>query len=174
MPSYLVIPGIRGDSEARSHEGAIEVTSWTFGVAQLPTSGAGSAARQGRPQFNAASFGCRGGPASPLLLEFCASGRLVDEAVFTQEPATGRAGSTEARFSDARIISYAVIGDDDLRRDDFQLSYARVTFTVRGQRPDDSLAEPVTTTQPPGEAPPVPTPGSGGVWRPRAPLLPRP
>lgn len=173
MPSYLVIPGIRGDSEALQHEGAIEVTSWTFGIAQLPTGGTGSSGRQGRPQFTAASFGSRGGRASPLLLEFCATGRPVDEAVFTQEPGTGRAGSTEARFSDARIINYSVIGDDDERRDDFQLSFARVTFTVRGQLPDGRLAEPVTTTQPPGEPPPAPTPGSGGIWRPRPPLLPR-
>ena len=176
MPSYLAIPGIRGASLARRHEGAIELTSWTFGCSQVPPGGVGSGANIGPPQFTAVTFGCRGSQASPLLLEFCATSRQVAEVVCTQESGAGGSVTTEARFSDARVIGYSVIGDEDDRRDAFQLSFDRVTFTVHGQRPDGSLADPVTTTQPAAEPqappPPAPTPSSGGVWRPRGPLLP--
>ena len=177
MPSYLAIPGIQGDSTAARHHGEIEVDAWSFGCSLAAATHHASGAGAGRPQFTEATFSCRGGRASPLLLEFCATGRSVPEAVLTQESTSEAGGQvTEVRFSDGRITSYSATGADAALRDAFRLSFTRVTFSVRTQRADGSLGAPVTTTQsvraqpvPPAPQPPLPTPGSGGVWRPRTP-----
>lgn len=88
MRSYLVIAGTAGDSRARGHEGSIEIESWSFGVAQAEQRGAGSGRPVGRGTISDATFACRGGRASPLLLQFCATGRQVAQAVLTQQPGT--------------------------------------------------------------------------------------
>lgn len=175
MPTYLAIPGIQGDATAARHQGEIEVDAWSFGCA---TAAPGHAGGAGRPQFSEATFGGRGGRASPLLLQYCATGRAVPEAVLTQD-STGEHGGalTEVRFSDVRVTSYTANGVDDALRDEFLLSFSRVTFSVRTRRADGGLRTAVSTTQPalvpptpPVREPPLPTPGSGGVWRPRTPL----
>ena len=114
MPSYLVIAGTAGDSRARGHEGSIEIESWSFGVAQAEQRGAGSGRPAGRGPFSDATFACRGGRASPLLLQFCATGRQVAQAVLTQQPGTagGQSATTEARFTDVRVERYTARGDD--------------------------------------------------------------
>lgn len=178
MPSYLVIPGIQGDSQARGHEGSIEIESWSFGVAQAEQRGAGSGRPVGRGTFSDATFACRGGRASPLLLQFCATGRQVAQAVLTQQPGTagGQSATTEARFTDVRVERYTARGDDGDTHDEFTLGYAQVTFSVRPQLGDGAPADAISTTQPAAvpatSPPPIPTPGSGGIWRPRDQLRP--
>jgi len=178
MPTYLAIPGIQGDAAAARHQGEIEVDAWSFGCATATPAHAGSGAGADRPQFSEATFGGRAGRASPLLLQYCATGRAVPEAVLTQDSTGERGGpQTEVRFSDARVTSYTANGVDDVQRDEYRLSFTRVTFSVRTQRADGGLGTAVSTTQPalmppapPMPEPPLPTPGSGGVWRPRTPL----
>lgn len=166
MPSYLAIPGIPGDSMTKGHEGAIEVASWTFGCS-MATGSFGSGARVGRPEFSEVTLSCRSGSASPRLLEACSTGRLAPEAVLTREQGPERSGVvTEVRFTDVRVSGYTVSATDDTMLDEIRLSYARVTFTVRSPRPDGRAGDAITTTQP-SVGSPVPSPGSGGVWRPR-------
>jgi len=170
MPDYLAIPGIPGDSTADRHEREIEVESWSFGCTQPVTGHAGSGARVARPDFTDLVVSCRGGSASPLLLEACATSRMIDEAVLTRQSGAERAGATtEVRLSGVRVRGYTVIGSGDELRDELRFGFARVTFTMRIQLPDGRLSEEVSTTQP-SMQPPVPTPGSGGVWRPREPV----
>ena len=178
MPSYLVIPGIQGDSQAREHEGSIEIESWSFGVTQAEAPASATGSGRGRPTFSAVTFACRGGRASPLLLQFCATGRHAAQAVLTQQSGTGlQAARTEVRFTDVRIVDYTASGGEADTRDEFRLGFARVTFSVRAQLADGALADAISTTQPatilPVAPPPIPTPGSGGVWRPRDQQVPK-
>ena len=166
MPSYLAIPGIPGDSVAERHEGAIEVAAWGFGCS-LASGTFGTGTRANRPDLSELTLSCSSGSASPRLLDACAMGRLAPEAVLTREPALGRSGMiTEVRLTDVRVSGYVVSATDDTMLDEVRLSYATVTFTVRVPRPDGRAGDAVTTTQP-AVGSPVPSPGSGGVWRPR-------
>ncbi|MFT4295463.1 MAG: type VI secretion system tube protein Hcp [Micropruina sp.] len=166
MPSYLAIPGIPGDSVASRHEGAIEVRSWSFGCS-LATGNFGTGTRTNRPDFTELTLSCRSGTASPRLLEACATGRAIPEAVLSREQGLGRSGTTaELRLADVRVSGYTVTGDDELLLDEFRLSFASVTFTVRVPQADGRAGDTVTTTQPSTDSP-VPIPASGGIWRPR-------
>lgn len=166
MPSYLAIPGIPGDSVADRHENAIDIDTWSFGVT-VASGNFGTGARAGRPQFTDLTLSCRGGSASPRLFEACATSRVVPEAVLTSERGTGRGGViTEVRLTDVRVGTYTAAGGHDTVLDEFRLSFAAVTFTVRVPRADGRMGDPVTTTQP-SQGSPVPSPASGGVWRPR-------
>ncbi|MFT4216083.1 MAG: type VI secretion system tube protein Hcp [Micropruina sp.] len=166
MPSYLTIPDIPGDSVAARRQGAIEIDSWSFGCSQA--SGAfGTGARTNRPDFTDLTLSCPAGSASPRLFEACATGRAIPEAVLTQERGQGESGAAvEVRLTDVRVGSYTVAGTADAVLDEFRLSFASIAFTVRVPRPDGRDGEPVTTIQP-SVGSPVPTPASGGVWRPR-------
>lgn len=164
MPSYLAIPGITGDSVAARHESEIEIDTWSFSCS-LATGAFGTGARANRPDLTALTLTCRSGSASPRLLEYCATGRALPQAVLTHDRGAGSA-ATEVRLTDVRVTGYTVTGAGDAMTDEFRLGFGTVAFTVRVPRPDGSLGDPVTTTQPaPGS--PVPSPGSGGVWRPR-------
>jgi type VI secretion system secreted protein Hcp len=177
MPTYLAIPGIQGDAAAARRQGQIAVDGWSFGCATASAAHAGSGGGAGRFQFSEATFSGRGGRASPVLLQYCATGRAVPEAVLTQDSTGDENGGpiTEVRFSDVRVTAYTVTGVADARADEFRLSFTRVTFSVRTHSLDGTVGAPVSTTQPappapPATEPPLPTPGSGGVWRPRTPL----
>lgn len=166
MPSYLAIPGIPGDSVADRHEHAIDIDTWSFGVT-VASGTFGTGARTGRPQFTELTLTCRSGSASPRLFEACATGRTVPEAVLTSERGTGRGGMiTEVRLTDVQVSTYTTSGGQDAMLDEFRLSFATVTFTVRVPRADGRSGDPVSTTQP-SQGSPVPSPASGGVWRPR-------
>lgn len=166
MPSYLAIPGVPGDSVADRHEGEIEIDTWSFGCS-LATGSFGSGSRANRPDLTDLTLSCRAGSASPRLLDACATGRALPQAVLTREPGLGRSGlTTEVRLTDVRVSSYAVTGAADTVLDEFRLSFATVAFTVRVPRADGRAGDPVTTTQP-SHGSPVPSPSSGGVWRPR-------
>ncbi|MFT3833035.1 MAG: type VI secretion system tube protein Hcp [Micropruina sp.] len=166
MPSYLAIPGIAGDSHADRHEGAIEIDAWSFG-ATVASGSFGTGARVGRPQFTDLTLSCRSGSASPRLFEACATGRMLPEAVLTSEQGPGRVGmTTEIRLIESRVSSYTASGGADVVLDEFRLSFASVSFTVRVPAADGRAGDPVTTTQP-SQGSPVPSPASGGVWRPK-------
>lgn len=179
MPTYLAITGIEGDSADARHPGEIEIDSWSFGCAANTPEGAGSGVRTGRPRFTEATFTAHTGSASPRLLEACATARTIPEAVVTREAGEAPSSTIEARFTDVRVSHYTVNGGGGSfpMIEEFRLTYATVTYTVRIQQPDGRLGDPITTTQPaagqpapPIAEPPAPTPGSGGVWRPRTPL----
>lgn len=165
MPSYMAIPGIPGDSVAHRHENEIEVDTWSFGCS-LVTGAFGLGSRTNRPDLTDLTLTCRSGTASPRLLEYCATGRALPQAVLTSGPPDSAGATAEVRLTDVRVSGYTVAGTADAILDQVQLSFASVTFTVRTPRPDGTLGDPVTTTQPVAESP-VPSPGSGGVWRPR-------
>ncbi|MFT3970949.1 MAG: type VI secretion system tube protein Hcp [Micropruina sp.] len=165
MPSYLAIPEIPGDSVASRHEGEIEIDTWSFGCS-LATGSFGLGSRTGRPDLTDLTLTCRSGRASPRLLEYCATGRALPQAVLSSGAGTGLAGTTEVTLTEVRVSGYTATGTTEAMLDQFQLSFATVTFTVRMQLRDGSLGDPVTTTQPTAGSP-VPSPGSGGVWRPR-------
>lgn len=178
MPTYLAITGIEGDSTDARHPRTIEVETWSFGCSSTTIGDLASARRAGRPQFTEVSLTCRTGSASPRLLEACATARAMPEALITHEAGDGPSATIEARFTDVRVSRYTVAGGGSSGMiDEFGLSYAAVTYTVRTQQPDGRLGDPITTIQPAGgrpappiAEPPAPTPGSGGVWRPRTPL----
>ena len=168
MPSYLTIPGIPGDSAADRHEGAIEIDDWAFGCT-VASGSFGTGTRANRPEFSDLTLTCRSSSASPRLLEACATGRAIPGAVLAHDQGADRpVTTTEVRLIDIRVAGYTVSGRTDAGFDEVRLSFASVTFSVRVQRPDGRAGDPVTTTQP-SSGSPVPAPGSGGVWRPRAP-----
>lgn len=165
MPSYLAIPGVPGDSVADRHEGDIDIDSWSFGCS-LATGAFGSGSRTNRPDFTDLTLSCHAGSASPRLLEFCATGRAVAQAVLTAEAGDAPGTTVELRLSDVRVSGYTVTGSTDAVRDEFRLSFVTVSFAVGVPRPDGAAGDPVTTTQP-SHGSPIPSPASGGVWRPR-------
>ena len=177
MSSYLAISGIEGDSVDDRHPHAIELDYWRFGCEQPASDAVGTGARTGRARFTDATFTCRSSSASPRLLEACATGRHFPEAVLSLDVGEGDSGpATVVRFTEVQVRGYTATGGGPGLRptDEFRLGFAGITFSVRRQRPDGRLGDEVSTTQPaPAEAvkePPLPTPGSGGVWRPRPPL----
>lgn len=165
MPSYLAIPGINGDSVSERHQGSIEVDQWSLSCRQLGD-GTGIARRQGRVEFSDLTISCRGSSASPQLLQACANGKAVPEAVLVRDQPDGAAGitTTELRLGDVRVTDYSSSDNGVEVRDDFHLRFGRITFTSWPMLPDGSIGEPISITQDAaGPAPPAPAVSPG--WR---------
>lgn len=165
MPSYLTLPGITGDAVADRHEGSIEIDQWSLSCRQAGDAG-GVARRQGRAEFSDVTISCGGSSASPQLLQACATGKAMPEAVLVRDQPDGAAGltTTEVRLSDVRVTDYSCSDNGVDLRDDFHLRFGRITFTSRRLRADGSIGDPVSTTQDTG-GPAPPRPATGPVWR---------
>lgn len=143
---FLALTGIPGDSTAVGHAGELDITSFSWGLANTTTGGVGGGGGAGRATFRDLSFVARTGVASPLLFQACAAGRHLQTAVLTGEHGANRFRDLRIRLSDAIVTSYQQTGGDtdDTPIDAFSLGYERIEVTHVPQRPDGSAGTPVT------------------------------
>ncbi|HEY7630673.1 MAG TPA: type VI secretion system tube protein Hcp [Thermoleophilaceae bacterium] len=141
---FLKIDGIPGDSTDASHEGEIEVLTWTWGEDMPPPepSGGGTKVR-----LHDLSFTARLSGASLNLQLACATGRRLSSAVL----AGSRDGKVQAAFlrillTDVVISSYRILGEAgaDAPSESVALTGSRVEVEYRELRPDGKLADPIT------------------------------
>ncbi len=78
---FLKIDGIDGESKDDKHKGHIDIESWSWGMTQTGTSSTGGGGGAGKATFQDLHFTKRIDKATPKLLEACASGTHLREAV---------------------------------------------------------------------------------------------
>lgn len=103
---FLKLSGIQGESTSTSHQGEIDVESWSWGVTAVRPAGGGGGGggAAGRVQPRDLVFSARTSRATPPLLLACATGRHLPEAVLTGV----RAGSAQQEFLRYRLTDVQV------------------------------------------------------------------
>jgi len=92
--TFLKLKGIDGESKRVGHEGEIEIESWSVGAHNASSIGSGTGGGVSRGQITGLTITTRLKKESPKLLEYCASGKHVDEATLI---ATRAAGTNEGQ-----------------------------------------------------------------------------
>jgi len=134
---FAKIGDIKGESLDDRHKEEIDVLSFSWGL----TSTGGGGAAAGKATFHDLSFTHHIDKASPKLLEACATGAHLKDAVITHRKAGGKGQEfLLVRMTDVIITGVTHGGSSDQSgAENVTLQFAKVDFEYRPQRPDGVL-----------------------------------
>jgi type VI secretion system secreted protein Hcp len=140
---FVKIGDIQGESTDAKHLGEIDVTSWSWGVAQISTSAGGAGgAGSGKASFQELLFTHAVDKASPGLLKACATGQHIPDATLTvRKPGAGQPEFLVIRMTDVIVTSVhpgSSAGGPALA-ENVSVSFSKVDLEYRPQKPDGSL-----------------------------------
>ena len=139
---FAKLGDIKGESTDAKHKDEIEVLSFSWGVTNTaPAGGAGGVA--GKATFQDLSIVHRIDKASPQLLRACATGKHLPEATITHR----KAGKGQQEFLIVKMNDVVVTGvvhsgnagPQDATSETVSLTFAKVDFEYRPQKPDGTL-----------------------------------
>ena len=104
---FAKLGDIKGESLDAKHKDEIEVLSYSWGVTNAGSMGYGSGGGEGKATFHDLSFVHKVDKASPVLMQACATGTHLKEAIITHR----KAGKEQqeyltVKFQDIQISSY--------------------------------------------------------------------
>jgi type VI secretion system secreted protein Hcp len=126
---FLKIDGVDGESTDDKHKGEIDVESFSWGVTQTGTQSSGGGGATGKVQFLDFNFTKAISKASPKLMQACANGQHIKQAVFVGQTASGERGGNQFlkyTFSDILVSSFQEGGSAGGIIDAAALKYASV------------------------------------------------
>jgi type VI secretion system secreted protein Hcp len=144
---FLKLDGIDGESRDDVHKGEIDVTSWSWGVANSgPGTGAGGGSGVSRVHDLAVTKYVDN--ATVPLKKAVLSGRKITNAVLTVR----KAGQNPMEYlviemQEVFITSQSFMaqkGSDDLLTENVQLNFSKVKTTYKTQKPDGTAGPTVT------------------------------
>jgi len=142
---FLRIDGIAGESQNPRHQGEIEVESFSWSETHLPPAAGASGA--GKVHIQDLHITKPVDKASPLLMLACASGRHITSAVLTaQRPGAEPLDYLTISLASVMVNSYqtGAPAGQAAPADQVTFSFRQIEIVYRPQRPDGSLASPVT------------------------------
>jgi len=142
---FLKIDGIQGESKDAKHANEIDVDAFSWGETNVVShaGGGGGAGKVAMQDFHVTK---RLDRASPALFLACASGKHYAKAVLTARKAgQGQQEYLVITLSEVVVSAYQVGGAEagDAGVDHLSLTFSRIVFEYRPQKPDGSLAPPV-------------------------------
>ena len=138
---FAKIGDIKGESLDAKHKDEIEVLSFSWGVTNAGSPGAGGGAGTGKPNFQDLVIVHTIDKASPKLLEACATGQHLKDATITHR----KAGKSQQEFLIVKmndVIVTAVTHGGAAGQpaaETVSVAFAKVDFEYRPQKPDGSL-----------------------------------
>lgn len=121
-------PEIQGESMQSGYEGQIEILSFSWGVTQAGGYSYGSGGTSAKANVHDLSVSFRMCPASPKLMQYCATGKHLDSAVLTcLEASETPQKYLEVTLTDVVISSYQTGGSgDDKPIESMTLNFAKI------------------------------------------------
>lgn len=134
---FLKIDGVEGESEDAKHKNEIHVLSFSFGASQAGSFATGGGGGSGKVQMQDFHFMMNINKASPKLLEKCATGEHIPNAVLTAR----KAGKDQQEYmtikmSDLLVSSYQNNGQADansLPTDSISMNFAKIEYEYKPQ-----------------------------------------
>jgi type VI secretion system secreted protein Hcp len=141
---FAKLGDIKGESADSKHKDEIEVLSYSWGVSNAGSMSHGSGGGEGKATFHDLSFVHKIDKSSPNLLLACATGTHIKEATITHR----KAGKEQheyliVKLNDVIITGVTHGGSGDGHSENVSLSFAKVDFQYKMQKPDGSLDAPV-------------------------------
>jgi type VI secretion system secreted protein Hcp len=135
-------PKIEGESTDSKHKGEIEVLSFSWGVSNMSSLGAGSGGGSGKSSPQALTITKKLDKASPKLYQMVAQGDHFKTAVITLR----KSGGTQQEYAVVTLetvypTGYQVSGSDgsDLPMESVSLNYSKIVTEYKEQKADGTL-----------------------------------
>jgi type VI secretion system secreted protein Hcp len=139
---FLKVGDIKGESTDSKHKEQIEVFSWSWGVTNAATLGAGAGSAAGRPSFNDLNFTHRYDRAAPLLWRACAVGQHFTEATLAStKQGKGAQDYLVVKMSDV-VVTSASASDSSgggEAMESVSVKFAKVDVEYKPQKADGSF-----------------------------------
>jgi type VI secretion system secreted protein Hcp len=139
---FLKIEGVDGESTDDKHKGEIDIESFSWGVSNMGTHGAGGGGGAGKASFQDLHLHTHVSKASPKLFLACATGEHFKKATLTCR----KAGKEQQEYmkvtlSDVLVTSYQVGGGSGgvVPTDQFSINYAKIEYELKPQKADGTL-----------------------------------
>jgi type VI secretion system secreted protein Hcp len=144
----LEIDGIKGESKDKFHPGAIEVSSFSWGVSNAGSGGSGGGGGAGKASFQDLHFTTKVHKASPLLMLRCAAGKHIPSAILTCRKAGDKPFEyLKIKLEDVLISSYQTGGaGGDVPTDQVSLNFTKITYSYYPESATGAPGVPVTTS----------------------------
>jgi type VI secretion system secreted protein Hcp len=135
---YLKIDGVAGESQAKGHEGQIDVEAFSWGATN---NGTATKAGAGRVAFGDFSFAKLLDKASPLIFQFVAGGKHIPTVtLFGVSAGEQQLEYLKITLSDVVISSYQNSGSTGgPPSDNFTVNFAKIAFDYKPQGKDGKL-----------------------------------
>lgn len=138
---FLMLDGIKGESQADKHAGEIEISSFSFGVHQVGSASSGGGAGTGKASFDDLHVSKHADKATPILMQKCATGDHIKNAILTVR----KAGKDQQEYyvikmTDLIVSSVANMGNDgEIPSEQVSLNFSTIEFTYKEQTATGSL-----------------------------------
>ncbi len=145
---FLKLKGIDGESSDSKHSGEIDVLSWSWGESQSASFSSGGGGGAGKVSMQDFSFVMKVNKASPKLLEACATGAHIGEALLTCRKAGGQQQEyLTIKLTDCLVSSFSTggTGGSDFETDSISLNFSKINYDYRPQKKDGTLDGPIST-----------------------------
>jgi len=126
---FLKLTGIDGESMDVSHPNEIEVLTWDWSVSQSSDMHTGSGGGAGKCAVDDLTFEHYIDRATPNLVQYCLTGKHIDNAVLVMRKAGGKPHEyLKITMGDVLITRVNPVGNINMRapREEVRLSFARV------------------------------------------------
>jgi type VI secretion system secreted protein Hcp len=87
---FLKLDDIKGESADDTHGGEIQIDSWSWGVANTGSGHEGGGSGAGKAHFSDLTVTKKVDKASPVLIQMCAAGTIIQNALLTVRKAGGK------------------------------------------------------------------------------------
>ena len=137
---FAKLGDIKGESGDSKHKDEIEVLSYSWGVTNAGSMAHGGGGGEGKATFHDLSFVHKIDKASPVLMQTCATGAHIKEAIITHRKAgKGAQEYLVVKLNDVVVTGVTHGGSGDGDSENVSLSFAKVALEYKPQKPDGSL-----------------------------------
>jgi len=139
---FAKLGDIKGESLDAKHKDEIEVLSYSWGVSNAGSMAFGSGGGEGKATFHDLTFTHKVDKASPVLMQACATGAHLKEAVITHR----KAGKEQQEYFIVKMndvivtgVTHGGNGDGAGHTENVSLAFAKVAVEYKPQKPDGTL-----------------------------------
>jgi type VI secretion system secreted protein Hcp len=143
---FIKIGDIKGESADRKHKDEIDVLAWSWGMSQTGTTqGAGSAGRVNVQDMSVTKYADK---ATPYLMDACATGKHLPEAVLTvRKVEDSPLEYLKIKMTDVLItnVKTGASKGDERATENVSLNFAKYQVQYIPQKADGSAGAAITT-----------------------------
>lgn len=141
--AYLYVDGVDGPSTSKT--GFIDILSFSWGVSQTSTYGAGASGKEskaGRADFSNLSIMKVLDKTTPLLSDHCASGNILPKVYIVYDKPVGdkQADYFRIYLGDALITSLQLSGSNENPTESVSFAFQSVEIAYKAENDDGTLA----------------------------------
>lgn len=134
---FLKLEGVEGEAQDSKHGKEIDVLAWSWGMSQSGTMHVGGGGGGGKVSIQDISLTKYIDKASPVLMQYCSSGKQFKEGLLTVRKAGGDnpLEYLKIKMTEVIVTSYSTggSGGEDLLTENISLNFAQVDVEYQPQ-----------------------------------------